>query len=47
MQGLAEGVVEAGCCSVVWDARDVASGVHLVRMQAGDFVEVRKMVLIR
>ena len=44
---LAEGFVETGYRSVVWDAKDVASGVYLVRMEAKDFVEVRKMALIR
>ncbi|MFH1007118.1 MAG: T9SS type A sorting domain-containing protein [Candidatus Latescibacterota bacterium] len=44
---LVDGRVEGGYCSVVWDAMDAASGVYLVRMQAGDSVEVRKMVLIR
>jgi len=44
---LVEGFVEAGYRSVVWDAEDAASGVYLVRMEVGDFVEVRKMALIR
>ena len=44
---LAEGVAEAGYRSVVWDAKDMASGLYLVRMEAGDFVEVRRMVLTR
>ena len=43
---------EAGYRSVVWDGRDgfgreVGSGVYLVRMEAGNFVGVRKMLLIR
>ena len=47
-----DGRIEAGTRSVLWDGRDglgreVGSGVYLVRMQAGDFVEVRKMALIR
>ena len=44
---LVDAFVEAGYRSVVWEAKDVASGVYLVRMEAGDFVEVRKMVLMR
>jgi len=49
---LVDGRVKAGTHSALWDSRDslgreVGSGVYLVRMQAGDFVEVRKMALIR
>ena len=32
MQMLVEGVVEAGSRSVMWEAKDVASGIYLVRM---------------
>jgi glucuronoarabinoxylan endo-1,4-beta-xylanase len=38
---------QAGFHSVEWDASDLASGVYLYRLQAGDFVETRKMLLIR
>jgi hypothetical protein len=52
VQVLADGLEAAGYRSVLWDGRDdlgrkVGSGVYLVRMEAGDFVEVRKMALIR
>ncbi len=30
-----------------WDARDVASGVYLCRLQAGGYVETRRLVLIK
>ena len=43
---LVDDFVEAGYHSVVWDAKDMASGVYLVKMEAGDFIEVRKMTLI-
>ncbi|MBL7094528.1 T9SS type A sorting domain-containing protein [candidate division KSB1 bacterium] len=44
--------VDAGFHQVVWDARDVAdldlsSGVYIYHIQAGDFMESRKMMLIR
>lgn len=43
---------DAGTYDIVWDATnmngsEVASGVYLIRMTAGDFVETRKMVLVR
>ena len=47
VQVLVDGLVQGGYRTVVWDAKEAASGVYLVRMEAGDFVEVRKMVLIR
>lgn len=30
-----------------WDASHVASGVYVYRLQAGGFVEAKKLVLIR
>ena len=43
---------EAGAHQVVWDCRDavgrdVASGIYLIRMNAGSFSQVRKMLLVR
>ena len=42
----------AGSYSVVWDGRDdigrdVASGIYLCRMEGGDYIAVRKLVLIK
>ena len=37
----------AGYHQVIWDASSVASGVYLYRLQAGDFVQTRKMLLLR
>jgi hypothetical protein len=37
----------SGSHSVEWDASNLASGVYLYRLQAGDYVETRKMVLMR
>ena len=47
VQVLVDGFEEAGSRSVVWDAKEVASGLYFVRMQTGDFVGVRKMVVVR
>ena len=37
----------AGIHRVSWDASSVTSGVYLYRLQAGDFIQTRKMVLLR
>jgi len=44
---LVDGLVDAGDHSVRWDADCFASGIYFVRMRAGDFTDVRRMVLIR
>ena len=37
----------AGVYQVEWDGSDFASGIYFYRIEAGDFREVKKMVLIR
>ena len=49
---LVDGVVSGGAHTVVWDGRDasgepVGSGVYLVRLEAGDFIDSRRMMLLR
>jgi len=38
---------EPGYKSVRWDASGFSSGVYLYRIQAGDFMQVRKMLLVK
>jgi len=38
---------QAGYHECVWDGKDVASGIYFYRLQAGDFVQTRKMVLLK
>jgi hypothetical protein len=44
---LVNGEKEAGDYSVTFDASGLASGVYLYRMQAGSFVETKKLVLMK
>jgi hypothetical protein len=39
--------LSAGSYSYKWDASNLASGVYLYRLEAGEYVETRKMVLMR
>ncbi|MFN3820881.1 MAG: FlgD immunoglobulin-like domain containing protein, partial [bacterium] len=44
---LAQGKLQAGLHRVVWDARNASAGLYIVRMEAGSFRAVRKMMLVR
>jgi hypothetical protein len=44
---LADEYFGAGSHSVTWDAGDVASGIYLYRIKAGDFVETKTMTLLK
>lgn len=44
---LVEGAAEAGYHEVKFDASELASGVYLYRMQAGEFVQTRKLLLLQ
>jgi hypothetical protein len=44
---LVDGREEAGEHSVKWNAEGFASGVFFYRLKAGDFVQTRKLVLVR
>jgi photosystem II stability/assembly factor-like uncharacterized protein len=40
-------VKQPGTYSVQWDATNVASGIYFYRLQAGDFTQTRKLILLR
>jgi hypothetical protein len=40
-------VQDAGLKSVTWNANNIPSGVYFYRLQAGSFIETKKMLLIR
>ena len=44
---LVSGRVDAGTHAVQWDATGLPSGVYFYRLQAGDFTETRKLVLVK
>ena len=44
---LVDGNVGAGSQTFVWNASDFPAGVYVVRMEAGDAMEMRKVVLVR
>jgi flagellar hook assembly protein FlgD len=44
---LVNGDVEAGNHSVRFDGSNLASGVYYYRIQAGNFVQTKKLILIR
>lgn len=44
---LVDGYMPAGRKEVLWNAETVSSGVYFYRLIAGDFVQTRKMVLLR
>ncbi len=49
---LVDGPVEAGEHSLAWDGRNeagdaVASGIYYLRLETGDFMQVRTMTLVR
>ncbi|MCG3120267.1 MAG: hypothetical protein ALAOOOJD_02919 [bacterium] len=39
--------LSAGKHQVVWEAKGMASGIYFYRLQTTDFVQTRKLVLLR
>ncbi len=44
---LVDGEQKRGYKTVRWDAENVASGIYLYRLQAGNFTSVKKMILLK
>jgi hypothetical protein len=47
VETLMNGIQPPGSHSVVWDAKDAASGVYFYRIEAEDYTQTRKCVLLR
>lgn len=45
--GLVNESKEAGYHEVRFDGSGLASGVYLYRLQAGDFIQIRKLLLVK
>jgi len=44
---LEDGLVSAGYHSLIWNANDLPAGLYLIRIEAGEFRGVRKVMLVR
>lgn len=44
---LVDGEAPSGQHEVLWEARGVSSGIYFYRLEVGDFVQTRKMILIK
>ena len=52
LKTIAEGMKDGGDHSVIWDGTDengipAATGVYMYRLKAGDYIETRKMLLLK
>ena len=44
---LIDGPVNAGFHTIQWDASDMASGIYFYRIKAGNFTDMKRMVVIK
>ena len=44
---LIDNMQNAGSYQITWEARDLPSGTYIIRMQAGEFVQMRKCILMK
>ncbi len=44
---LVDGYQDAGYKSVIWDASNVASGIYFYKLNAGNFIQVKRMMVIK
>jgi hypothetical protein len=44
---IVNGERSAGVYEVMWNASNVPSGIYFYRLQAGEFVETKKMIVLK
>jgi hypothetical protein len=44
---LVDGVVEAGRHQMIWEAKDLSSGIYFYKITAGNFTQMHKMILLK
>jgi flagellar hook assembly protein FlgD len=44
---LANGYMSAGSYPITWDAQELSSGVYMVKMTAGNYSTIQKVMLIK
>ena len=44
---LTDRYLEAGAHTITWDGRESASSVYLYRLETGDFIDTKKMILLK
>lgn len=44
---LVDGMVEAGRQQVIWNAKDLSSGIYFYKITAGNFTKMHKMILLK
>ena len=44
---ITDSIMKEGYRSVVWNAESLSSGVYFIRMQAGDYRSIQKLMLVK
>jgi len=47
VSSLIDGNMDAGYHSIVWDANSYASGIYFVKMVAGEYIGIQKLMLVK
>ena len=47
IRSLVHGIFDSGRQEVHWDAGDLSSGIYFIRMSSRDFMETKKVTLIK
>jgi len=47
IESLVEKELNAGTYTYIWDAKSFTSGIYFYKLQAGNFIETKKMILLK